>query len=134
MATPRKDPKKKKPAGQKPFKITPAILKKAEALAATGINQRQIAANLGMGESTFYEKLVSVPELADRIATGRQKGITLVVNAVFNKAKAGDIQAAKYFLNNKDKADWKEKIENTHVGADGGAIETVTEIKRTVID
>ena len=110
------------PAGRPPFEITEAVCKKAESLAAQGLTQYQIAAVLGMGERTFYEKVKEYPQFMQAIDGGKAKGITQVTNALFKKAVDGDVPAQKYYLNNRDNGNWKDRIDNTHSGPDGKPI------------
>ena len=110
-------------AGRPAIPITDEVCKKAESLAAQGLTQAQIASVLGMGESTLYEKIKEYPEFLEAIEAGKAKGIATVTNALFNKAKDGDVPAMKYYLNNRDNANWKDRIDNTHSGADGGPIQ-----------
>jgi len=100
-------------AGRPAFKITEQVCKKAESLAAQGLTQYQIAAVLGMGERTFYEKIKEYPQFMQAIGEGKAKGIATVTNALFNKAKDGDVSAQKYYLNNRDNGNWKDRVENT---------------------
>ena len=105
------------------FEITEEICNQAEKLAAQGLTMDQIALTLGMGRATLYEKKASYSEFSDAIEAGRSKGIATITNALFQNAKGGDTAAQKYYLNNRDNANWKDRIVNTHTGADGGAIE-----------
>jgi transcriptional regulator with XRE-family HTH domain len=114
----------KSKAGRPLFEITEAVCKKAESLAAQGLTQLQIASVLGMGQSTLYEKLKAYPEFLEAITVGKAKGITQVTNALFKKAVDGDVSAQKYYLNNRDNGNWKDRIDNTHSGPDGGPIQT----------
>ena len=60
--------------------------------------------------STIYEKRVEYADFADAIKAGRAKGINVVTNALFTKAKGGDTPAMKYYLNNRDGDNWKDKV------------------------
>ena len=117
--------------GRPLIEITPEICKKAEQLAAQGLIMTQIAAVLGMGERTLYEKVENYPQFSQAIEAGRAKGIAQVTNALFKKATEGDTAAQKYYLNNRDKPNWKDRIESTVQGSDGGPIK-VTTIERVI--
>lgn len=95
--------------GRKGIEITDDLLKKAEALAAQGLTNQEIAYCIGMGESTLYEKAKRYPELMESIEVGRAKGVQIIANAVFNKAKAGHFPAQKFFLERR--GDWHQKSE-----------------------
>ena len=122
-----------KPVGRPPFEITEAVCKQAESLAAQGLTQIQIAAVLGMGQSTLYEKLIQYPEFMEAITVGKAKGITQVTNALFKKAVDGDVPAQKYYLNNRDNANWKDRVDSTISGPDGGPVQ-IQEVKRVIVD
>lgn len=116
-------------AGRPAFEITEAVCKKAESLAAQGLNREQIASVLGMGTSTLYEKLNEYPEFMEAITVGKAKGIATVTNALFTRAKDGDVTAQKYYLNNRDNASWKDRVESTvH------AIVSVTDLTEVELD
>ena len=91
----------------------PELCKKAESLAAQGLTMDQIAQTLGMGRTTLYEKVKEYPYFSDAIEQGRSKGIAQVTNALFKKATDGDVSAQKYYLNNRDNKNWKDRIDNT---------------------
>jgi len=112
--------------GRPLIQITPELCKKAESLAAQGLTMEQIAHTLGMGERTLYEKVKEYSHFSQAIEQGRSKGIAQVTNALFKKAIDGDVPAQKYYLNNRDNANWKDRINNEHSGPDGKPIETTT--------
>ena len=109
--------------GRPAFKITPEICKKAESLAAQGLTLEQTAHTLGISYQTLNEKKKEFADFSEAIELGKAKGIATVTNALFNKAKDGDVPAMKYYLNNRDNGNWKDRIDNTHTGADGGPIQ-----------
>ena len=98
--------------GRPLIEITEKLCKKAESLAAQGLTMEQIAQTLGMGERTLYEKVKEYPHFSQAIEAGRAKGIAQVTNALFKKAIDGDVPAQKYYLNNRDNANWKDRIES----------------------
>jgi len=102
-------PAKKKlprPVGKPPFEITKEIVEKAESLAARGLTLDQIANCLGIGLSTLCAKKIRYLEFEEAIKRGRDKGISIVANALFENAKAGNTVASIFYL--KCRAHWKE--------------------------
>lgn len=97
-------------------KIIPgdAMCKKAESLAAQGLTLEQIALTLGISYDTLNERKKEYSEFSEAIALGKAKGIATVSNALFNKAKDGDVPAMKYYLNNRDNGNWKDRIDHNH--------------------
>ena len=103
-------------SGRPPIEITDELCKKVETLAAQGLTKEQMASVLGMGRTTFFDKQAKYPNFLNAIAAGQAKGIATITNALFNKAKKGDTPAIKYYLNNRDNANWKDRIDSTVSG------------------
>ena len=108
--------------GRPAIPITKAKCESAKVLAAQGLTLRQIAANLGMAYQTLNEKSKEYSDFSDAIAEGKAIGIKAVTNALYDKAVDGDVPAMKYFLNNRDNDNWKDRIDNTHSGPGGEPI------------
>ena len=98
-----------KDVGRPPIEIDEVLLKKAESFAASGLNQKEIAKVLGMGESTFYEKVKEFPEFMESIEVGRSKGVAIIKNKFFEKAKDGDNHCMTMYL--KNYSDLRDKTE-----------------------
>ena len=96
--------------------IDDELCNKAEAFAAQGLTVKQIAHSLGMGESTFYSKKTGFKEFKEALEVGKSKGIATVTNALFNKAKGGDVPAIKVYLYNVDPENWADRREHTVKG------------------
>jgi transcriptional regulator with XRE-family HTH domain len=99
-------------AGRPKFEITEKITIKAEKFAKQGLTLEQIAHNLGISYDTLNERRKENPEFSEAIERGKSKGIEVITNALFEKAESGDVSAIKYFLNNRDNNNWKDKIES----------------------
>jgi len=95
--------------------IDEVLLKKAEGFASNGLNQKELAFVLGMGESTFYEKIKEFPELMESIEVGRAKGVAVIKNKFFEKAKDGDNHCMTLYL--KNNSDLKDRHDIEHGGA-----------------
>jgi len=104
--------------GRPKFEITPDVCKKAETLAAQGLTLEQTAHTLGISYQTLNEKKKQFSEFSDAIARGKAKGVATITNALFQKAKNGDVQAQKYYLNNRDSNNWSDK-QRVDVDLDG---------------
>lgn len=122
------------PAGRPKIIPDEAMCKKAESLAAQGLTLEQIAITLGISYDTLNEKKKEFSDFSDAIAEGKAKGIATVTNALFNKAKDGDVPAMKYYLNNRDNGNWKDKVENIHTGANGEPIAMDMEFTVKIVD
>ncbi len=108
--------------GRPPIEITDELCKKAESLAAQGLTLEQIAGVLGMGERTLYEKKEEFSQFSQAIKKGQAKGVAVVTNKLFEKARDGDNTSMIFYL--KNRAGWKDKTETAHTGPGGGPIQT----------
>ena len=102
-------------------------LKQVESLAANGLTQEQIAAALGISESTLHKRKQENTEFTAAIKRGKAKGIALVTNKLMESIKGGNITGMIFFL--KTQAGWKETNVQEHTGADGNPIQHSVSIK-----
>ncbi len=96
-------------------------LAKVESLAANGLTQEQIAAALGISESTLTKRKKENTDFTDAIKRGKAKGIALVTNKLMESIKGGNMTAMIFFL--KTQAGWKETNVQEHTGANGTALQ-----------
>ncbi len=115
-----KNKKSIKKVGRPKFVVTKEMCNKAEAYAAQGLTQEQIAMALGIGLSTLYEKQNEFTEFAEAIKRGKGKGIQTITNRLYEKALEGDNTAMIFYL--KNRAGWQDKIEK----------ETIVEHKQVI--
>lgn len=80
-------------------------LEKIESYAAIGLTREQVAHNLGFTSRTWqnYNKDGSLEEAYMR---GKSKGISVIANALYKKARDGNTTAQIYFLKCNG---WKEE-------------------------
>jgi len=106
------------------FRLTPAILAKAEAASARGLDHDDIARVLGISVATLYDHKAKNEEFAEAIRRGKAKGHLAIADAVYNKAKAGNMDAARLILSRR--YGWQEhqkiEVEGMQQGAIGGAV------------
>ncbi len=95
-------------------------LAKVESLAANGLTQEQIAAALGISESTLTKRKKENTDFTDAIKRGKAKGIALVTNKLMESIKGGNMTGMIFFL--KTQAGWKETNVQEHTGANGTAL------------
>lgn len=90
-------------------------LKQVEALASRGLTYEQIAVSLGIDVRTLYNKRMRNAEISEAIKRGRQKGISLVANKLFEQATSGNTTAMIFFL--KAQGGWREiqRVESVEV-------------------
>jgi len=101
-------------------------LKQVESLAANGLTQEQIAAALGISETTLHQRKRDSADFAAAIKRGKAKGIALVTNKLMESIKGGNMTGMIFFL--KTQAGWKETNVQEHTGANGGAIQVNTTV------
>ena len=120
----------------RPSKYHTHVFPKLETIqgwARQGLSYEQIARNLGVAESTFYEYKKMFPELSESLRRGEEDAVMEVENALFKSAigftytedaltKSGqvvevtkyskpNVSAITFFLKNKRPEQWKEKQE-----------------------
>jgi hypothetical protein len=71
-------------------------LEKVEELASRGLTNDQIAAALGISETTLYKSQRQLTQFSESIKKGRAKGIGQVANALFEAALDGNVQECRY--------------------------------------
>lgn len=89
-------------------------LEEVERLASSGLTQEQIAAALGIGQTTLYKRKRESADFEDAIKRGQAKGISAVANKLYEKAMSGDVASLIFFL--KARGGWKETVRNENVG------------------
>lgn len=98
--------------GRKPkLLITAETLQKVESLAGSGLTEEQIYLSLGISHDTFYRIKRSNSEFSDALKRGKAKGLAVVSNALFKKAKEGNIPAMIFYLKNRDSKRWSDNPE-----------------------
>lgn len=128
------------------YEITPLLLGRVEYLARKGLQNNQIAAELGWSEATFYKRKAASTEFAEAVKRGEAFNIQEVVNALARRAKgynyeethveegngprgpiektkilkkhiAPDVSACIFILVNRDPENWQNKSKQIIEGA-----------------
>lgn len=98
-------------------KWKPPSPKIVEKLAKRGLTFDQIAYSLGFSSSTLHKyKNTEKPkkeyrEFAEALNRGKAIGIKKISNVVYEKAKSGNIDAAKFYLERRSPKEWASKKE-----------------------
>lgn len=93
--------------GKKPFVLTEAHIKKAEAIAARGGTLEQIAAALGISSTTLCKNRRQSEALDEAITKGRYLGLTQVENVIFEAAvRDKSLTAAIFYVKNRAPEKW----------------------------
>lgn len=89
-----KSPKKKRGGGRKHVVFD---YQKVQKYASIGLYKHQIAHNLGIHKSTFFSAMKRDPKLAEAWTVGKNTGIAIVANALFESAVRRKNVAAQIF-------------------------------------
>ena len=82
-----------------------------EGWARDGLTKEQIANNIGIGRTTLYEWEQKEPNIANTLKKGREVVDFEVENALLKNAMEGNVTAQIFWLKNRKKLQWRERIE-----------------------
>lgn len=85
-----------------------------EGWAREGAINTEIAHNLGISETTFYDYQATYPEFKQAVRRGKEVVDYMVERALLNQALGGNITAQIFWLKNRKPADW---LEINHIDA-----------------
>lgn len=88
-----------------PINIT-IDLGKVESFASRGLTEEQVANSLGLLLSNIKQDQQLFAQFKEAYQRGEAKGVAVISNLLFDKAKAGDTQAMIFFLKSKG---WSDK-------------------------
>jgi len=91
----------------KKITITNEMLETIYESASKGLTNDQIADQIGIGATTFYDKINKYPDFSKTLKEGRASGIEQVTNALFGSALDGNTTSMIFFL--KNRAGWTDK-------------------------
>ena len=77
--------------------------------ARDGLTDEQIAKNMGISRTTFYDWISRFPNIADTIKKGREVSDYIIENALFAKAANGDVASMIFYLTNRRPDKWQNK-------------------------
>lgn len=152
MATPKKDPKDYKKRGRPskyPKGYAADFPELGRKLALLGATDEEIAGVFGVSPTAIAEWKVAYPEFAQALTDGKRKADASVADRLFQRAMgyehdevdirvvAGEIvqtpirkiyppdtTAGIFWLKNRQKAQWRDRVDTELTGKDGGPIET----------
>lgn len=88
---------------------TPERLIVIRGWAMDGLTDEQIAANIGIGRTTFYKWRKEHPEFAQAIAVSKAVADREIENALFKAARRGNVTAMIYWLKNRKPDEWRDR-------------------------
>jgi hypothetical protein len=108
----------------RPTAYKPEYTVKAFGYALLGLTDVQMAEKFGVSESTFNLWKKKHPEFSESLKAGKEDADSKVVNALYEKACNGDTTAMIFWLKNRQRFSWRDKVNHEHTGENGGPIET----------
>jgi len=81
-----------------------------EGWARDGLTDLQIAKNIGIQQSTFYDWKLKHAEFSEALKRSKDVADYEVENALFKKAKMGDVTAQIFWLKNRKPKQWRDKV------------------------
>ena len=100
-----------------------------EGWARDGLTDEQIAHNIGISRSTLSEWKNKYPDFSDALKRSKEVADYEVENALFKKAKMGDVTAQIFWLKNRRPEKWRDKADMT-VTPSNGVLESLLDLKR----
>lgn len=97
--------------GKYEYWLTPDGLLRLEAYARDGLTDEQIAHNLSITPSTYYEWKKKYPEISEAIKRGKEVVDILVENALLKRALGYSYNEDKYISVKMDQVEYYEKLE-----------------------
>ena len=88
-------------------------IEEIERLAGMGLSERQIAAALGISNSTLTRKK-HIEQIGHALKKGRAKALAQVSSKLFENALDGKETSAIFFLKNRDPENWSDRQEVNH--------------------
>lgn len=82
-----------------------------EGWARDGLTDEQIAHNIGIARSTLFEWRKRQKDIEDALKKGKEVVDFEVENALLKNALDGNVTAQIFWLKNRKKKDWREKIQ-----------------------
>ena len=79
--------------------------------ARDGLTDEQIANNMGIGRTTLFEWRKKEPNIANALKQGKEVIDYEVENALLLNALGGNVTAQIFWLKNRKKMQWREKVE-----------------------
>lgn len=135
-------------AGGRPSKYKPEFAEQAYKLCLLGATDADIADFLCVNEDTVNKWKKDYPEFSESLKSGKDQADAVIAQSLFHRAKGyshpedkifnddgqamvvptikhypPDTVACIFWLKNRQKGKWRDKVETELTGKDGGAIE-----------
>src|SRR5574341_706472 len=104
----------------RPKKITPRVEKQLLELLSAGNSMSYVCSVLGISRMTEWDFRQKNAEYRLRLDEVLSRRVEIVEDALYTKAVAGDVQAAKFWLTNRASGKWKNEASIKVGGEEGG--------------
>jgi DNA-binding XRE family transcriptional regulator len=91
---------------------------KAFGFSLLGYTDAQLAKYFNVSEQTLNTWKKKHPEFLESLKAGKDEADSAVVNALYEKAKAGDTTAMIFWLKNRQRFAWRDKQQHEVTGPD----------------
>jgi hypothetical protein len=95
----------------RPTDYKPEFTSDVQKLCLLGATNQQLADYFGVNVQTIYNWMDRYPEFFDAVKLTKLKADSEVAGALYQRAKTGDVNAARFWLMNRQKDAWREKQE-----------------------
>lgn len=104
-----------------------------EGWARDGLTDEQIMKNMGIrSKSTFYGYKKDYPNFSNALKKGKEVVDFEVENALLKNALNGNVTAQIFWLKNRKKHEWREKVNIENEGGENGVLTDLVEAIKNV--
>jgi hypothetical protein len=100
----------------------PDFPEQARQLCLVGATDKDLAELFGVTDRVIRNWKTEHPEFGDALRKGKLVADMQVAQSLHNKALAGDTVACIFWLKNRQRDHWRDKIDHEVAGKDGGPI------------
>lgn len=99
-----------------------------------GFSLTAAAADLGVHRGTVYDWMKKYPEFENLVKVGQDLRIKFLENRLISTTQAAQITAMIFALKCARSEEWRDVSRQEVTGKDGGPMETIVGIQRTIVD
>lgn len=103
-----------------------------EGWARDGLTNEQIANNIGINTKTLYDWKNKESKICNALKRNREIADYEVENALYQNAINGNVTAQIFWLKNRKKNQWREKVDIENTNTKNGVMEDLVEALKNV--
>jgi hypothetical protein len=104
-------------------KFKPEFVEQARKLCLLGATDDQLASFFDVATSTISKWKLDFPEFAEALKGGKVGADMEVAASLYKRATGGDTVAMIFWLKNRARDQWRDKVDHEHGGKDGGPVQ-----------